>query len=130
MKKILFLLLVLFVAISPSFSAIQRSYSESNKGQNGFMNVIHDHEDFVMCVIKCWDSGNSQCPNCSQSIISSGSNNDLSLHNYAKNQILLGNLTGNQVSSDGLWKVKWEKKQNQDVSIVAWPLSGTEPPLW
>lgn len=120
----------MFMIICNAKSGIQRSYSESNKGANGFQNVIHDHQENSYCVIRCWNQGESQCPNCTASIISSGSNNDISLHNYAKQQIIQGNLTGNQVSSDGLWKVKWEKKQNQDVSIVAWPLSDTEPALW
>jgi len=113
---------------------IKKSHRESG-GQNngygsvGYLTVSHNHNPGVLCVTRCTDGGFSPCPRCIEPIIR-GSNEDISLHNYARNQILLGNLIGSQVSDSGLWKVKWEKKQNNDESIVAWDLSGTEPSLW
>lgn len=130
MKKYFLFFLALLAFYNFTLSDIDRTYRELGKGANGFLTTFHAHKDGQYCNIDCTGSGSSQCPSCSLSIIVTGGNNDVALHSYAKNQILLGNLTGNQVSSDGLWKVKWEKKQNQDVSIVAWDLSTTEPALW
>lgn len=127
--KTIILLVMLFSITIENYAGIQRTRTEENKGQNGFAFVVHNHEPNNYCIIQCSGVGYEACPNCSQSIDNTG-NEDTALHNYANNQIILGNLTGSQLSTSGLWKVKWEKKQNQNVSIVAWPLSETEPPLW
>lgn len=124
--KIFFLLIAMLIISSCASNSGYRIYSESGKGKNGFYSVHHEHQDNNYCRIVQRDSGYSKDIDCTFPIVKN-SVEDQVLFNYAKSQIDAGVTKGNKISDSGLMKVKWEVRENKEISIISWLIENDEP---
>jgi hypothetical protein len=107
--------------------------STDRGGPKGYELVLKDKSIFGTIII-CRDPGNKYCP---REMVQTAPNNGipttdmLNASNYAYNQILSGNLTGNMVFESTGLTVKWSSTAPDTTyattNVKVWETSGTEP---
>jgi len=107
--------------------------STDNGGPKGYELVLTDRSIFGTIII-CRDAGNKYCPREMVGLTPSNgipTNDMLNASNYAYNQILSGNLTGNMVFESTGLTVKWSSTAPDTTfattNVKVWETIGTEP---